>query len=68
MIQKGRHQFDHNAKGESNGKSVLTELEVREIRELSIRGYSQHKLAEEFQIGRTTVQLIIQRKTWRHVT
>lgn len=56
------------ATGECNGNSKLTKEEVLEIRDLYDRGeYSQRDLAEMFDMSRSPIQSIVNRKTWRHV-
>lgn len=54
--------------GEINPQAILTADDVREIRRL-YRPYkcSQYKLAEMYGVGRSTIQDIIERKTWAHI-
>ena len=55
-------------KGEANGNHVLTENEVREIRTRYASGGATHRgLAREFGIGRSTVNQILQNRTWKHL-
>jgi DNA-binding XRE family transcriptional regulator len=55
-------------RGESNGNSVLTERDVREIRSKYTTGRYTHKmLAERYGVGRTTVAYILSGKLWGHV-
>lgn len=54
--------------GESNPISRLTEDHVREIRRrYAAGGVTQRSLADEFGVDVTTVNLVVLRKTWRHV-
>ncbi len=57
---------DH--KGMKNGRSKLTELQVRKIRQISEeQGITQGELAEIFNISRPVVNFIINKKAWQHV-
>jgi len=54
-------------RGETNGKSKLTEQQVREIREKYIpREYTYKKLAEEYGVVYSTIGYIIN-KGWNHL-
>jgi hypothetical protein len=55
----------HKPKGELNGRVKLTENQVREIRLRS--NELQRKLAEEYNVGITTISAVITRKTWSHL-
>ncbi len=59
---KGRHSY-----GESRPLAKLTEVEVIKIRLMYAQGWSQRKLAHEFNISRWVIQDIIQKKTWTHI-
>ena len=51
--------------GEDNNLAKLTEMEVKLIRELYDTGeYSQKLLAEVFEVNRTTINKIINKKIW----
>ena len=57
---------NRQAVGEDNGNSVLTENDVREIRQLGDSGNYAHKeIARMFGVGRPTITDIIRKKTWR---
>lgn len=63
MMSKGR-----GIKGERQGLSRLTESKVREIRNLYSGGcITQIELASRFEIDQTTVSLVLNRKTWKHI-
>lgn len=64
MIAKGRAIA---LKGEGNGRSCLTEDNIREIRRLSNEGHIQNFIAAKFNITHTTVWKIINRRSWKHV-
>ena len=56
------------ARGEKHGSSVLTKAQVTEIRSKYIPyKYSQFRLAKEYSVARTTIQEIIERRTWSHI-
>jgi hypothetical protein len=55
-------------KGESNGQSVLTEEDVREIRRrFKPRVVTREILALEFNVKSSTIKDVVNRKSWRHV-
>ncbi len=54
-------------RGQSHPNAVLTEQQVREIRELNASGVSYAKLVKMFGIGKTTVSHIVRREYWRHI-
>lgn len=53
--------------GERHGMSRLTETQVREIRRRSAEGERNAPLAREFGVHRTTIEDIVQRRTWAHL-
>lgn len=72
----GNHQDNMNDKkkdgtqnkGESQGSSKLTEVQVREIRQKYIpREYTQKKLAEEYGVTHDQISRIINNKYWKHL-
>jgi hypothetical protein len=54
-------------RGESIGNATLTEQAVREIRADHAAGMSIAALARARGVGRTTISMVVNRKTWRHV-
>lgn len=59
---------NRQAKGENNGKTYLTEKQIKEIR----RKYSPEKkngplLADEYKTTRTNIYYIVHRKNWKHI-
>jgi thymidine kinase len=59
---------DQGSVGERNGKAVLTEGDVRVIRErYAAGGVSQRALAAEFGVNQSNISAIIRRRSWRHV-
>jgi hypothetical protein len=74
MKQKGRSTV-----GERSGTAKLTEVQVREIRALYVgrqrtKGHgryspiSQAALARRFGVDRATIQFVVARKTWKHLS
>jgi YesN/AraC family two-component response regulator len=56
------------ARGEAQGLSVLTEAEVKRIREMYSDGdLSFTALGKQFNVSRVTISSIIKRKTWNHI-
>lgn len=57
-----------NAKGETHGKHMLTEQDVRTIRDLYATGeYTQTGLGRMFGVGYTAINYIVTRRTWKHI-
>lgn len=68
MANKGRNPWLQR-RGEDHFGSKLTDLDVTTIRLLyTPRGeYSQFKLAKMFGVARTTIQQIVEKRSWRHL-
>jgi len=63
MIKKGRKV---SSKGESNGFSKLSEIQVLEIRRLYSMGkYSQTELAKMFEVTKSNIECIVHYKSWK---
>ncbi len=56
------------AKGEAHGFAKLTDVQVREIRELLSGALSLRKIASKFGVTNVAIWQIKHRKTWTHVT
>ena len=54
--------------GELNANSILTEADVRLIRERYAAGVSRSVLATRFGMSKTTIAEIVTFKSWRHLT
>lgn len=62
-VSKGRQ-----AKGEANGRVVLAEKQVQEVRDTyASGGVSQRKLAKQYGVCQRTITIIVNRKTWKHI-
>ena len=67
MASKGRA---NPPRGSQHLKAKLTEAQVEEIRRIyqpGKRGMGQFPLAARYNVSRSTIQFIIQNKTWTHV-
>lgn len=59
---------DRKRHGEHHGRSKVTEVEVKAIRELHARGHvTAHRLGKVFGLNGNTVLSMIRRETWSHV-
>lgn len=61
-VARGRHP-----RGETNGHSKLTEIQVREIRARAASGEKQKPLAAEYGVRRPLISKIVLRERWAHV-
>jgi len=56
------------ARGETHGHTVLTETQVRRVRQLYETGsFTQKEIAARYGVGVGTIGGIVNGKTWRHV-
>jgi len=59
---------DRVVRGAAHGKAILTEQQVREIRELHASGrWTYTPLAKRFGVGKHVVAQVVTRATWKHV-
>ena len=65
MVAKGRGNYTNVARGEHNGNSHLTWLDVNEIRELLRRGVPGARVARMFKVHHSTVYDIRDNNMWR---
>ena len=54
-------------KGEKHGMSKITELQVLEIKQRLKNGQTHQKIAEIYNVGRTTISAINQNKNWNYL-
>lgn len=65
MVSKGRQR---GAKGLDNGRTLLSETQVLEIRQLyTTNRYSHSDLADQFDTSATNIRNIVNRMSWRHI-
>ena len=55
-------------RGEAHSNSKLNEKKVRRMRALHLKGFGYDRLAKEFGVSKPTVQRVILRRTWAHVS
>lgn len=59
---------ERRPRGEANGSAKLTDTKVIDIRaKHAAGGFSQRQLAAQFNVSRTLVRLIINKKIWQHI-
>lgn len=61
-VDRGRYRI-----GSRHPNSILTEDDVRKIRQLLLEGESNISIAEKFKINKDTISDIKRRKSWKHV-
>lgn len=66
MIERGRRVLSPSP-GERNGRAVLTDEQVREIRRRKAEGALLRELAPEFGVSMRMVSKIARREAWAHV-
>ncbi len=67
MIKKKRHNFN-DAIGINNGRSIVNEVEVKEIRQKYKEGnISYKKLAKKYNLSETQTMRIVKRESWKHI-
>ena len=66
-------KINERKQGEGGSSARLTTEQVLKIRSLyqpalgRLKPFSQFKLAEMFGVSRTTIQCILEKRTWRHI-
>lgn len=65
--RKGRTVLPPARSGARNSQARLTEADIDEIRWLHAANHPPRELAHVFGVSRSTITLIVSRKTWRHV-
>lgn len=66
-VDRGRC-YSGDQKGENNGASKITDVQVKEIRKLYDSGkYTKTKLGKMFNVHRTTIYYIVNNKTYKHI-
>ena len=58
---------NRQVRGSRNGRSVLTEDEIRAIRRLHEKGHTQSGIAEHFNVTPSNISKIINKERWIHV-
>lgn len=65
-VKKGR-QLTVPLKGTANGRAIVTDDDVRQIRHRASAGESYAVLAVEYRMTKENVWMIVRRKTWTHI-
>jgi DNA-binding CsgD family transcriptional regulator len=63
-LAKGRQQ---TLKGVANGRAILTESDVIQMRQLRADGMSLREIAARYDVDTSTVSNIVRRKRWAHL-
>jgi hypothetical protein len=53
--------------GEAHAHAKLSESDVRHIRRLGKRGWTQQRIADDFGISQRHVSAILRRERWNHI-
>lgn len=54
-------------KGHDNGRRVLSERDIRDIRKLSACGVSNKQIAEQYPVNKNHISKIVNGRAWSHV-
>ncbi|MHC4489947.1 MAG: NUMOD4 domain-containing protein [Planctomycetota bacterium] len=54
-------------RGEQQGQSKLTAIQIQKIRQLAKSGIAQSKIADRFGVTQQHISKIVTRKQWRHI-
>jgi hypothetical protein len=70
MVAKGRDQFNHMHRrlGTAHGMSKLTDDDVRAIRQERAAGAILRVLSEKYDVSIPTIDRVVKRQTWGHIT
>ena len=53
--------------GEKNGKSILSESQVKTIRYIRTKGAAVSDIAREFGLAKSSIYGILNRRNWKHI-
>lgn len=71
MVKKGRKprqpRGEHYSIGSTNPRAKIDEAQAIDIRNQFESGIAIDQLAEKFNLTKTNIRLIINRKTWKHI-
>lgn len=62
-----KNRYSTNARGERVSTCKLKSTEVIEIRNRRARGESIRSITKDFRVSRRAIQLIVNRKNWKHI-
>jgi hypothetical protein len=63
----GQVERGTQVRGERHPRHKLTEVEVLEIKALSVQGHTRNYLAERFHVCASNIGFIVSGKTWKHL-
>lgn len=66
MVAKGR-QVITDRRGECNGRAIITEKDVLEMRTYFKKGHTIASIARLFKVSETQTARIIKNQSWRHI-
>ncbi len=64
---KEYYLYVHPPRGSRSGLSKLTEKKVTSMKKYYMKGWKIGRLAKKYEVNWTTVNLILQEKSWKHV-
>jgi len=64
---RDRDEAGTTPRGESSGKSKLTNIEVKQIRVRASQGQTYKQISNIYGVTQSTIGSIINRKTWKHI-
>lgn len=64
---RDRQEKGRQPKGNTHGRAVLTEEDVKEIRLRATHGEFQREIAKLFGVSQTTICEVVARKHWGHI-
>lgn len=67
VADRWKHGTAQEVFGERHGRAMLTELNVRKIRTLAKRGWSDTRIARRYGVTSQNIRHIRLHKTWKHV-
>ena len=62
-----RHGHGTDNTGEKNGRTIVTESQVKEIRELYSQGNTLKGLGKMFGVSFSTIHAIVKKRNWKHI-
>jgi hypothetical protein len=68
MDDKGQKGRQAKLKGVLNGNSAFCDYDIREMRALYSAGFGQAELGRMYDVSRGTINDIVKRRRWKHLT
>lgn len=67
MVKKNRQSNKMGRKGESHSQNKLNEANIKRIRELYLKSFTQKELAKLFKVSQSQISRIVNNKNWGHI-